>query len=69
MKAPMIIPMVCIALALPACVTTQPQQAETEQPASGGTASARDVRDAAHDASTTARELRGALDDLKSIFR
>lgn len=69
MKTPLIIPIVCIALALSACVTTQPQQAETEQPASGSATSARDVRDAAHEASTTARDLRGAINDLKSIFR
>lgn len=69
MKTPLTIPIVLIALALPACVTTQPQQAETEQPASGGARSARDVRDASHEASATARDVRGAINDLKSIFR
>lgn len=69
MKTPWFAAFVCIALTLSGCATNQAQPIETTQPTPGNTTSARDVRDAAQEASSTARDVRSAINDLKSIFR
>lgn len=50
------------------CASTQPQQAQSGEDGKK-TAGTREVRDAAHDASSTARDIRSTIYDLKNIFQ
>lgn len=72
MKSALLIAGAILTLSMAGCAATQPQQAQSEQTQPTNTSSTtgtREVRNAAHEASATARDVRGTIYDLKSIFR